>query len=134
LILLGGALHLLLLIAAIQVPRMLDWKTHFERLPKFLCTLFWVYAAFVVLTFTGFGILSLLFFEELAEGTPLARGMSGFIALFWIARLVVQFWFFDASDMLSTRLHRAGYHALTVIFILLTLIYGWAALQPGNTV
>lgn len=72
--------------------------------------------------------------EGRASGIPLARGMAGFIALFWTARLVVQFWIFDASDMLSTRLHRAGYHALTIIFILLVLIYGWAVLQPNTVI
>ena len=54
--------------------------------------------------------------------------MCGFISLFWLARLGVQFFVFDATPYLNRILLAVGYRGLTVSFIYLTLIFGWAAL------
>jgi hypothetical protein len=51
------------------------------------------------------------------------------IALFWLARLVVQFFVFDARPFLTTMFRRVGYHGLTFLFTALVFIYGCAALN-----
>ena len=79
----------------------------------------------------GFGLLSVVLAGDLAGGTPLARGMCLFISLFWAARLVVQFFVFDAKPYLKTTLLKAGYHGLTVVFIYITVIYALAAFLPA---
>jgi len=127
LIIAGGILHLGILIASSQVPRVLDWKGHLAPLPAFLRTLFWVYGAFIVLTIFGFGALSLLFTGELAGGSGLARGFCGFVCLFWTARLAVQLFIFDGKELVKTRWQKGGYHMLTGVFVLLPLIYGYVA-------
>jgi hypothetical protein len=78
----------------------------------------------------AFGVLSLAFAGSLADGSPLARGVCGFVAAFWLARLGVQFFVFDAGPFLTTPLLRIGYHGLTVTFAVLVLAYGWAAIAP----
>ncbi len=128
-ILFGGVLHFVILIASAQTPRLLDWNGQLAKLPKHLRTLFWVYGAFIVLTIVGFGTLSLLFCQEIAAGSPLARGFAAFIAVFWIVRLAIQFWIFDASTMLTRPIHRIGYHLLTLIFIAVVFLYGTVALH-----
>ena len=60
----------------------------------------------------GFGLLSVALAGDLASGTPLARGMCLFISLFWAARLIVQFFVFDAKPYLRTAVLKAGYHGL----------------------
>ncbi len=57
--------------------------------------------------------------------------MCLFISLFWAARLIVQFFVFDAKSCLKTTLLKAGYHGLTVVFIYITVIYGLAAFLPA---
>ena len=84
-----------------------------------------------MLVIIGFGLLSLLFAKELASGTPLARGVCGFIAIFWAARLVVQFFVFDAKPYLKTSFLKVGYHGLTVVFIFHVIVYSWAAIIPN---
>jgi hypothetical protein len=71
----------------------------------------------------GFGLLSVLFAGELVTGTPLARGVCLFIALFWAARLIVQFFVFDAKPYLNSAFLKAGYHGLTVVFIYHAVVY-----------
>jgi hypothetical protein len=128
----GGALHFVILIASALTPRVLDWRTNLAPLHPFLRRLFWVYGFFIVLVIVSFGTITLLHAEVLASGTPLARSLCAVIAVFWLARLAVQFFVFDARPFLTNALLRLGYHSLTLAFIALVLIYGWAASQPHS--
>jgi hypothetical protein len=76
-----------------------------------------VHGVFIVLTIVGFGVLTLALPAELARRTPVARAICGFIALFWAARLLVQFFVFDAKPFLKNGVLKAGYHGLTIVFI-----------------
>ena len=128
LILIGGVLHFLTLIASAMVPKTLDWKGELAKLTPFLRTLFWVYGAFIVLTIIAFGLLSVLHFRELAAGDSLARSVCAVIAIFWGVRLVVALFVFDASEFLTTWYFKVGYHLLTVTFIYQTIAYGYCAI------
>ncbi len=121
----GGILHFSILAASVQIPRVLNWEKELAKLHPFLRQLFWVYGVFVVLTIIGFGTISLLCKQELLSGTLLGRSFCGFVATFWIARLVVQFFVFDSRPFLTNWYYKTGYHSLTLAFITLTAIYGW---------
>lgn len=129
LLMIGGLLHFVILIASALTPRVLDWRGNLGTLHPFLRRLFWVYGAFIVLTIISFGTLSLLRADELSSTTPLARSVSAMIAIFWLARLAVQFFVFDARPFLTTAFRRAGYRGLTFLFGALVFIYGAAALN-----
>ena len=129
LVLIGGLLHFVILIASALTPRVLDWRTNLAALHPFLRRLFWVYGFFIVLIIISFGTLSLVNADELASNTSLARSISAMIALFWLARLAVQFFIFDARPFLTTAFRRVGYHGLTLLFAALVFIYGSVALN-----
>ena len=124
----GGLLHLVVLIASALTPRVLDWRTNLAPLPPFLRRLFWVYGCFIVLVIISFGTLTLLHANELASGAVLPRSVCAMIAIFWLARLGVQFFVFDARPFLTTTVLQLGYHGLTFLFTALVLIYGYAAI------
>ena len=125
----GGLLHFVILIASVLTPRVLDWRTNLGTLHPFLRRLFWVYGCFIVLVILSFGVLTLLHVDELASGAALSRSVCAMIAIFWLARLGVQFFVFDARPFLTTTFLRLGYHALTLLFTALVFIYGCAALN-----
>jgi hypothetical protein len=125
----GGLLHFVILIASAMTPRVLDWRANLATLRPFLRRLFWVYGFFIVLTIVSFGTLTLVRVDELASDTPLARSICAVIAIFWLARLMVQFFVFDARPFLTTTFRRVGYHGLTLLFGVLVFIYGCAALN-----
>ena len=54
------------------------------------------------------------------------------IAVFWATRLGVQWCVLDARPWLTSAFYRIGYHLLTVAFVALTVIYGWATLFPNQ--
>lgn len=129
LILLGGCVQLGVLLASALVPGVLQWRTELARLPKLLRQLIWVHGVFIVLVIAGFGVLSILNASSLAAGSMLARSLCAFIALFWGARLLVQWFVFDASGALTTAWLKAGYHFLTLAFGYLTIVYALAAVH-----
>ncbi len=130
LIVIGGILHFSLLMAGIAVPRVLDWRKSLKGLDPLSREIIWVHGAFIVLVLIAFGVLSVVYSTELAAGSPLARGMCGFIAIFWAVRLVVQFFVFNARPHLTSLLRRVGYHALTIVFTYHAVIYSLAAFLP----
>jgi hypothetical protein len=129
LLLIGGLLHFVILIASALTPRVLDWRANLATLHPFLRRLFWVYGSFIVLVIISFGALTLAHADELASGEPLARSVCAIVAIFWLARLAVQFFVFDARPFLTTTFLRVGYHGLSLLFIALVFIYGSAALN-----
>ncbi|MFP6691929.1 MAG: hypothetical protein VB875_02840 [Pirellulales bacterium] len=129
-IFIGGILHFGILLASAMVPKVLDWKASLDKLDGLSRQLVWVHGVFIVLVIVGFGLLSILFAGELVTGTPLARGVCIFIALFWAARLIVQFFVFEAEPYLKSTLLKAGYHGLTVVFVYHAVVYSLAAFLP----
>ena len=127
---LAGLGHFGILIASFMVPKALQWDKHLAALPPFLRSLFWVYGAFIVLTIIGMGTLTLLHAQAMAAGEPVARSLAAFIALFWSARLFVQFFIFDAREFLTSTLRKVGYHTLTAAFIAQAAVYTFAAVAP----
>jgi len=128
LILIGGVLHFGILIASARVPQVLDWRKELAKLDPLTRQLVWVHGAFIVLVIIGFGVLSVTLPHEMAAGTWLARGVCGFIALFWLARLAVQFFVFDAKAYLGSGFLKLGYHGLTCVFAYHAVVYSIAAL------
>jgi hypothetical protein len=125
----GGALHFGILVASGLTPKALDWRTALSTLHPFLRRLFWVYGAFIVLVIIAFGTLTLRHSHELIGGTPLARSLCLFIGIFWLARLLIQLFIFDARPFLTNWFYKLGYHSLTLAFIYFVAVYWIAALH-----
>jgi hypothetical protein len=129
---LAGVLHFGILVASALTPHALEWRKSLAPLHPFLRRMFWVYGAFIVLVIVNFGLLTLAQTDAMVAGLPIARALCGFIALFWLARLGVQLFVFDARPFLTNWFYKLAYHGLTVVFIYFVIIYGWAALATSN--
>lgn len=125
----SGILHFGTLLASAAAPQVLDWRRELQKLHPLTRQLVWVHGLFIVLTIIGFGLLTLLFSHDLANGSPLSRAVSAFIAFFWAARLLIQFFVFDPTPFLKTLFLKIGYHGLTIVFIYQVVIMSWAALR-----
>ena len=129
LIVLGGACHFGILLASALTPRVLDWKGELARISPLSRHVVWTHGVFIVLTIVAFGAISVANAGTLAGGSTLARWFCGFVAVFWLSRLVVQLFFFDARPYLTNALLKLGYHGLTAVFMYLGVVYAWAALN-----
>ena len=126
LISLAGLAQLGILVASAMVPSKLNWKAELSCLSRLHRQMYWVYASYIVLSIVSFSIISLLHPVELSSGSGLARAVCAYIAVFWGLRLALQ-GVFDVKDYLENALLRLGYHALTLVFLGLTLVYGYSA-------
>ncbi len=128
LLIVGGVLHFGILVAGALVPVVLDFRRQLQQVSELLRQLVWVYAAFIFLSVLGFGLVSVVFAPALAAGTPLARAVCGYIAVFWLVRLVIQVFVYDARPYLSNWPLKVGYHGLTVVFTYHAVVYSLAAI------
>jgi hypothetical protein len=131
LIFVGGLLHFCILIAGALVPQVLNWRSELQKLHPMSRHIIWVHGLFIILTIVAFGLVGTTQAPVLASSSGLARSVCGFIALFWLVRLVIQFTLFDPGRLLSKWWLRLGYHGLTVVFIYFACTFGWAAIRPA---
>src|ERR1041385_2801260 len=128
---LAGLMHLGLHAAGATMPRAVNLRAHVAVLPPFIHRLFWVYYGFIAFCLVSFGAVSFFLAPELASGAVLARVVCGFFAAFWTLRLFVAALVFDVRPYLTGTLWKIGYHATNIVFALLPIIYGLAALKRG---
>lgn len=128
LIVFAGVAQLAILIASAMVPFRLKWRTELSVLSRLHKQMYWVYGGYVVLSIIAFALISIFNARELAGGSGLARSISLYIAVFWGVRVALQ-GVFDVRDHLTTWWLRASYHFLTIVFVMLTIVYGWTAMR-----
>ena len=126
-IFLAGLGQLALIVASLAIPRVLNWRDDVAKLRPLTRQVFWTYAGYIWATNLAFGLISTLAPNWLLDASPLAGAVCGFIALYWGARLVIQFTYFDRSDAPAGWHVRCAEAALVGLFIYLTLTYGFAA-------
>lgn len=126
---LASVSYLGLLAAGMLMPGAVGLPQHLSALPKFIRQLFWVYYAFIGLSLICFGLGTFFLAEHLASGTPLARAVCGFLALFWSVRFVAGTFVFDLRPYLTNGWRRAGLTAANVVFTCLPVVYGWVAMK-----
>jgi hypothetical protein len=124
--------YLGLLAAGLLMPGVVGIRRHISSLPQFIRQLFWVYYTFIGLCLASFGLGTFLLADQLASGTPLARAVCGFLAVFWSVRFVVGTFVFDLKPYLTNNWRRTGLTAANVVFTCLPLVYGWIAITGGT--
>lgn len=129
LVLLAGLGQLALAAASLAIPRVLGWRGETAKLRPLLRQLFWTYAAYVWGSHIAFGLLSTLAPDRLLDGSPLARGVAGFIAVWWIARVVLQFVYLDRAGLPAGARFRWAEAGLVLLFVFLAIVYSAVAVR-----
>jgi hypothetical protein len=122
----AGAGQLMLAAGSLAIPRVLHWRAETARLRPLTREVFWTYAGYIWTTNLCFGLVSLLAPDWLLDRSPLAGAVTGFITAYWGARLMIQFVYFDRSDLPSGRILHIAEAGLVGLFLFLTVVYGTA--------
>jgi hypothetical protein len=123
----AGIGQLVLGLGHVPLPRWLGWEADAELLTTSPVnrSVSYVHTFFVGLVVAALGLLDIVFRFELLADPRLGRAMIGFVAVFWLARLLAQVTVFKpAMHLLPFHpwLHRSGVAAWTI----LTLAHGAA--------
>ncbi|MBL8896561.1 MAG: hypothetical protein JNM84_02985 [Planctomycetes bacterium] len=123
----AGAAQLLLCLGTLALPRILRWREKLAVLPTLERQMFYVYAAYIWGTNLAFGLVSCFAAPWLLDGSGLASAVLGFIALYWGARVALQFLYFDLRSARPPGvIFVVAERALELLFVGLTLLYGTA--------
>lgn len=129
LLVLAGLGQLVLASGSLALPRILRWRDDTAKLRPLTRQVFWTYAAYIWVTNVCFGVISTFGSDWLVERTPLARAVAGYIAVYWGARVFIQFFYFDRSQAPAGALYKIAEVALVGLFIFLTGVYGYATVS-----
>jgi hypothetical protein len=134
LIVTAGIAQLGIVVASTAIPRILRWPEDLAKLRPLTRQVFWVYAGYIWCTNLAFGVLSVASPLWLSDPTPLAGAVTAYISAYWGARLLIQYAFFDRSEMPRGAIFRIGEVVLVGLFLLLALVYGTLALRAGGMI
>jgi hypothetical protein len=127
LVFIAGVGQLALVVASLAIPRVLRWREDTARLRPLTRQVFWTYAVYIWATNLCFGLVSLRP-AWLLDRAPLAACVTGFMAVYWLGRLLIQFFYFDRSDAPTGLPVRMAEAALVALFVFLVVVYASAAL------
>lgn len=127
-IILCGLAHILLALGSFFIPKLLNWSTALRAVPVLIRQMFWTYAGYILAINIFFGLISIVCVDELLSESLLAKALLLLITLYWLARVIIQFTYFDKKDVPRKGFFLLGEIVLNVLFILFTLCYGWAFL------
>lgn len=126
LIILCGIGHIALGLGSLVIPKMLNWKNSLSTLPGLIRQIFWTYAGYILCINLFFGIISILYPDELLAGSGLSNAILILITVYWFSRVVIQFVYFDKSNIPKKFIYQTGEICLVALFVFFTLIYGYA--------
>ena len=127
LIFLAGAAQLCLVLASLMIPRILRWNEDTGNLRPLTRQVFWTYAGYIWCTNLFFGIVSVTMPADLVDGSRVSAALCTFIAIYWGARIAIQFAWFDRTDIPQGMRFVVAEWMLVGLFVALTAIYGYAA-------
>ena len=84
---------------------------------------------YIMTTVAMFGIVSIVFTPELAGGSALGRFLSGFLAIFWGGRIIIQLFFYDQEVKRSRPIANLVFLAT---FIYLCAVFATACLRHNR--
>jgi len=123
---LAGLAQIALVIGSMMIPRILNWKAALEEVQTLIKQMFWTYAAYILVINLSFGLISVFAFKDLTNGSFLASAICGFIAVYWISRVLIQFFYFDRKSFPTGIWNKLAEAVLVAIFLLLSVVYSIA--------
>lgn len=119
----AGIGHFILCVASLSVPKALQWREQLKPLQPLLRQMFWTYAGYILVINCWFGVISVWGTDELLSHTMLAKSLTLFIALYWFARIGIQFLYFDRTQVPKGRVYTLGEIALVSMLSGFAVIY-----------
>jgi hypothetical protein len=124
----------LVAVSPILIPRVLRWHDELASLRPLTRQIFWTYAAYILSFNLAFGLISTFAPSLLIDRSPLATLVSACIAVYWIARILIQFFYYDRSAAPPGRIYAVGEWLLVGLFAYLGVVYLIVALSDARLI
>lgn len=133
LLIVSGLSQIALIIGSLAIPKVLRWQEGLKPLSTLLRQMFWTYAGYIWAINLCFGLISLFGPHILLDHSPLATMVCAFMGVYWLTRIIIQWTYFDISELPQSTFNTVAKWLLEILFIALTVVYGAAVyvnLQP----
>lgn len=122
----AGLAQIALVIGSWAIPTVLQWKIELAKVGLLIRQMFWTYAAYIFVINLCFGVISAFDYRDLTDGSRLATMLTGFIAVYWISRVLIQFFYFDRKGFPTGKWNTFAEIVMVALFVFLSTIYSWA--------
>lgn len=121
----AGIILLCIVSAHFFAPRKMRWSDNLRLVEPVFRQVFIIHCVFLIGCVLAMALVCLLLPQQLI-GEPLGRLVLGFMALFWVARVGVQFFYYESSIKkqfpVFNLLFSAAFVYLATLFTVLSLI------------
>lgn len=131
LLILAGLGQIGLAAGTLAVPKVLGWAKELAKLRPLTGQIFRTYSVYIWATNLMMGLLSALHPAWLLDGSPLARAVAFYITLYWGARLLIQFLYYDRTARPRSTQWVLAEWSLILLFAYLTGVYGHILITGG---
>jgi hypothetical protein len=116
---------LLLMLAGLNVllPRRFGWGTELAKLSLLTRQIFIVHCVFIFLVLVMMGVLSAVFAPLLMGRTPLATVVLSGLTVFWVVRLLMQFFFYSPKLWQGNRFNTVMHIVFSCVWIYVSTVY-----------
>jgi hypothetical protein len=121
----AGILQWLVAASNLFAARLFRYRENMAKVTPFVREVFIVQNVYIMATVATFGVLCIGFAPELAGRSALGRFLSGFLAIFWGGRILIQLFFYDKDVRRSRPIANTAFLAT---FVYLCGLFSLAAL------
>jgi hypothetical protein len=123
---LAGLAQIVLATGSVAIPKVLGWNPELAKVQTLVKQMVWVHGAYILVINLCLGLVSLFAAHELLNCSQLAVLLTGFIAVYWISRVLTQFFYFDRQAFPKGFFNQLAEVVLVTLFIALSVVYSWA--------
>ena len=127
-----GILMLVLVALNVYVPRRFNWKGELASLSPLNRQIFQVHAGFICIILGMFAALALFYTRELLEPTPLSRAVLAALMIFWLLRLLTQWFVYDHRLWRGRRVETIVHAVFTGVWAYFTTTFACAFVAAGG--
>ncbi len=102
-----------------------DWYNDIKKLKPLNQQIAKTYGRYIQGLNFSFGLIAIVFTEDLKSQTGLAVAITGLIALYWVGKVGAQFLMYPMYEIPKKRIFKLGEIGMNTLFISFAVIYAW---------
>ena len=109
--------------------KVFDWYNDIKKLKPLNQEIAKTYGRYIQGLNFSFGLISLLFTQDLKNGTGLAVAITGLIAAYWTGKLITQFAYYPMYEIPNKLIFKIGEVLMNTLFITFAVVFIWLFLS-----
>ncbi|HNR15676.1 MAG TPA: hypothetical protein PKG90_03315 [Chitinophagaceae bacterium] len=102
-----------------------DWYNDIKKLKPLNQEIAKTYGRYIQGLNFSFGLISILFTEDMKNQTGLAIALTGLIAAYWIGKVITQFAYYPMYEIPNKLIFKIGEVGMNILFISFAVIFSW---------